>query len=259
VRSAAYEVHEKYLNDFVSEESKRNPDLEPFCKPDEDLIGAFPDEIIAKLSSNSASKPASVAAKPASKTASKPASKPAAAAAPAIDYTTSPYDDDDEDSKYIRIVMPDGIDRAADARYGCQNRKVLPPVVLLIPRGDKISDAASSNNVKVGGASVLVGNKRSASETLAVDAPSVSNKRIAKRPIQALPAGELDLNTTARVAFSAMNNLDNRGRFDTVESDHKYGILGEFWDEFMRVLPDDIHGRINLARGDARAFFRENY
>jgi hypothetical protein len=137
---------------------------------------------------------------------------------------------------------------------------VLPPVVLLIPRGEKISDAASSNNVKVGGTSVLVGSKRSASETLAVETVhSVSNKRIAKRPIQALPAGELDLNTTARVAFSAMNNLDNRGRFNSVESDHKYGILGEFWDEFLRVLPDDIHDRINLARGDTRAFFRENY
>jgi hypothetical protein len=244
VRFAAYEVHEKYLTEFVSEESKRNPDLEPFCKPDEELIDSFPDEIIAKLSSNSASK-----------SASKPASKPAPAAP--IDYTTSPYDDEDDDSKYIKVVMPDGIDRAADARYGCQNRKVLPPVVLLIPRGDKISNASSSsssNNVKVGGA--LAGNKRFAETEAPEAAPT---KRMSKRPIQALPAGELDLNTTASVALTAMDNLVNRGRFDAVDSDHRYGVLGEFWDEFMRELPDNIHDRIHLARGSARSFFRENF
>lgn len=234
VRYAAYEVHEKYLKDFVSESSKCNPDLEPFSQPDEDT--PFPDEIIAKLSGNSNSAIGAPIAKP--------------APVPAIDYTTSPYDDDEEDSKYIKVVMPDNIDRAANARHGCLNAKALPPVVLLIPRGEMTSDAAS------GGASVLAGSKRSA-EAEAPEAAPV--KRMSKKPIQALPASELDLNTTARVAFYAMNNLDNRGRFEAVESDHRYGILGEFWDEFLKQLPNDIHTRINLARGDARAFFHENY
>jgi hypothetical protein len=213
VRFAAYEVHEKYLKDFVSEESKRDSDLEPFCMPDECLVDSFPDEIIAKLSSNSAS--------------------------PAI-----PIDEEDE-SKYLKVVIPDMIDRTENARAGCSERTTLPPAVFILEKSAKIDST-----------SALTGSKRSA-ETEAPEA--TPSKRVAKKPIQTLPAEDLDLNTTASLAFTAMDNLMNRGRFDSVESDHKYGIVGEFWDEFMRELPENIHDRIHLARSSAKSFFRENY
>jgi hypothetical protein len=229
VRFAAYEVHEKYLKDFVSEKSKRDTNLEPFCEPDEDVIDAFPDEVIAKLSSNSDS-------------------KAAPASAIAID--------DDDDSKYVKIVLPDNINRGAEARYGCAERKALPPAVLLY---EKKSDlAASSDNSKIGGSSVLTGNKRSASETLAI-VEAAPAKRVAKKPIQTLPAEDLELNTVATLAFRAMDTLLERGMLDATECDHKYGIVGEFWDEFMRSMPDNIHDRIHLARGDVKSIFRRDY